>query len=154
MKFLRSWAITFAFAALLLPSMGSGDSAARFDKLGHQMMCTCGCGQILLECNHLGCPVSPVMRNELLTAMNAGQSDQQIFDGFIREYGQTVMGAPVFRGFNILAWIMPIAALLLGTLGAALLIHNWKQRVAGKPRAAAIPISEDVRARIRRETDL
>ena len=26
----------------------------RFNKLGHSMMCTCGCGQVLLECNHVG----------------------------------------------------------------------------------------------------
>ena len=27
-----------------------------FDKLGHvKLVCQCGCGQILMECNHVGC---------------------------------------------------------------------------------------------------
>ena len=35
--------------------------ASNFDRLGHQLVCQCGCGQILLECNHVGCPVSGPM---------------------------------------------------------------------------------------------
>ena len=36
--------------------LGAGQS--RFDRLGHELMCSCGCGQILLECNHVSCPDS------------------------------------------------------------------------------------------------
>ncbi|HEX3438320.1 MAG TPA: C cytochromes biosynthesis protein, partial [Pseudacidobacterium sp.] len=43
---------------LLVFTMGSADTAARYNDLGHKMMCACGCGQILIECNHLGCPDS------------------------------------------------------------------------------------------------
>ncbi|MGH9668572.1 MAG: hypothetical protein ACRD3A_00475, partial [Terriglobales bacterium] len=57
------WSLAFAFrrtlqaialciAAVVL--MGAGDDP-RFDKLGHKMICACGCRQILLECNHVGC---------------------------------------------------------------------------------------------------
>ena len=128
---------------------------ARFDKLGHQMMCTCSCGQILLECNHVGCPNSDGMRQELRAAMNTGESDKLIYAGFIKKYGPTVMAAPVFAGFNILARIAPIAALLTGTLGAALLLVTWKRRLVRQtPAAAAPPIADAVRDRIRRETEL
>lgn len=129
---------------------------ARFDKLGHQLMCSCGCGQILLECNHVGCPLSDGMRKELRGAMDTGESDKLIYAGFINKYGPTVMAAPVFEGFNILAWVTPIAALLAGTFGAALLLHTWKRRLAKQsPAQAAAPaITDDVRSRIRRETEL
>ena len=40
---------------------GATDSSARFDKDSHEMMCMCSCNQLLGECNHVGCPVSPVM---------------------------------------------------------------------------------------------
>ena len=52
--------------------MGAGDDSARFKDLGHRMMCTCGCGQVLLECNHVGCQSSEKMRNELLAALDKG----------------------------------------------------------------------------------
>jgi len=45
--------------------LGAGDQSARFNDLGHKMMCVCGCNQILLECNHVGCAYSERMRAEL-----------------------------------------------------------------------------------------
>ena len=48
--------------------LGAGDDA-RFNKIGHSMMCTCGCSQVLLECNHVGCQSSDKMRNELIAAL-------------------------------------------------------------------------------------
>ena len=40
-------------------------SATRFNTLGHELVCPCGCGEILLECNHVGCPDSDRMIGEL-----------------------------------------------------------------------------------------
>ena len=48
---------------------GAGDPATRFNEIGHQLMCICSCGHILLECNHVGCPSSDGMRNELMAAV-------------------------------------------------------------------------------------
>jgi len=38
--------------------LGAGDNSARFNNLGHRLMCVCGCNYVLLECNHVGCPYS------------------------------------------------------------------------------------------------
>ncbi|MGH7462793.1 MAG: C cytochromes biosynthesis protein, partial [Longimicrobiales bacterium] len=48
--------------------LGAGEDA-RYDKLGHAMICGCGCRQILLECNHVGCQVSDKMMRELRVAL-------------------------------------------------------------------------------------
>ncbi|PYX30124.1 MAG: hypothetical protein DMG80_13025 [Acidobacteria bacterium] len=87
--------------------MGAGDSSDRFDKLGHRMMCACGCGQILLECNHVGCTYSDKMRNELIASLDRADSDDLIMQGFVQTYGPTVIAAPTVTGFNRIAWIMP-----------------------------------------------
>jgi cytochrome c-type biogenesis protein CcmH len=154
---LRIWLGTLAISLLLLPAMGSGDTMGRFDRVGHQMMCICGCGQILLECNHVGCPSSAGMRTELETAVSSGLTDKQVYDQFIQKYGPTVMAAPVFHGFNILAWIMPGVVLLLGTFGIALLLYSWRKRQGLTPAAATsakLPVNDAMRDRIRRETEL
>jgi cytochrome c-type biogenesis protein CcmH len=158
-KFLQLWLGVLAAAVILLPTLGATgtDSTTRFEKVGHQLMCTCSCGQILVECNHVGCPNSDGMRSELATAVASGATDQQIYNLFIRKYGPTVMAAPLFHGFNILAWILPVAALLLGTFGAALLLNHWRRRnlrLAGMPGAPPPPAapSDAMRDRIRRET--
>ena len=58
--------LAVTLAALLL--MGASDDP-RFDKLGHKMMCACGCRQILLECNHVGCSYSD--RDRKSTRLNS-----------------------------------------------------------------------------------
>ena len=57
--------------ALLAMLFLGADTDARFNKLGHQLMCMCGCNQILLECNHVGCTYSDRMRNELIAGSGA-----------------------------------------------------------------------------------
>ena len=39
-------------------SLGATDRARASNDLGHRLMCTCGCAQLLGECNHVGCPES------------------------------------------------------------------------------------------------
>ncbi len=53
-----------ALVLIIVLFMGAGDDiSSRFDKVGHRLMCRCGCNQVLLECNHVGCTYSDTMRN-------------------------------------------------------------------------------------------
>ena len=71
-------------AALLgvitLVMMGAGHTDARYEHLGHQMMCSCSCGQILLECNHVSCPASPVMISDLKQQIAKGDGTKAILN--------------------------------------------------------------------------
>src|SRR3979411_437758 len=67
--------------------MGAGYPASRFSELGHQLMCICGCHQILLECNHVGCPDSDGMRNELMAGLTRGDSDSLVEQAFVTKHG-------------------------------------------------------------------
>jgi cytochrome c-type biogenesis protein CcmH/NrfF len=137
--------------------MGAGDDA-RFNKLGHSMMCTCGCGQVLLECNHVGCQSSDKMRNELMASLDRGDNDDLILQGFVQNYGPTVIAAPTASGFNYVAWIMPFVALALGMAFVVMVVRSWKNKPA-PALADGIILSEgseldDFKRRARRETDL
>src|ERR1700730_6286068 len=109
---------------------GAGDPATRFNELGHQMMCICGCNQILLEFNHVGCPDSDGMRNELMTALSRGDSDSLVEQAFVQKYGPTVLAAPTAKGFDRTAWIGPFVALALGFTIVIMVIRSWKNRPA------------------------
>jgi cytochrome c-type biogenesis protein CcmH/NrfF len=109
--------------------LGAGDDV-RFNKLGHSMMCACGCGQILLECNHVGCTYSDKMRNELIAALDRADSDDLIMQGFVQNYGPTVIAAPTATGFNRIAWVMPFAALALGMAFVVMVVRSWKNKPA------------------------
>jgi cytochrome c-type biogenesis protein CcmH len=132
------------------------DSDARFNTLGHQLMCMCGCNQILLECNHVGCAYSDRMRNELTGGLERGDNDSLILQSFVQKYGNTVLAAPTNSGFNIVAWITPFAVLLLATALAVWLVRMWRARPVAQPVAAPKLAHEELdalRRRAREETE-
>jgi cytochrome c-type biogenesis protein CcmH len=137
-------------------SMGATDAGARFNDLGHRLMCTCGCAQLLGECNHVGCPESGRMRNELSAAIAAGKGDKEVLNWFAAKYGATVLAAPTTEGFNLVAWIAPFAVFAAALLGTILLVRRWSVE---KAQTAAVgdppnqdPADVERRERIRRET--
>jgi cytochrome c-type biogenesis protein CcmH/NrfF len=146
-----------ALAVAALAGAGS-DPASRFHDLGHQLMCICSCNQILLECNHVGCPDSDGMRNELMAAINRGDSDSLVQQAFVQKYGPTVLAAPTTQGFDRAAYIVPFVALFLGTGLVILVVRAWKHRPApaladGLPPARG-PELDQFREQARKETDL
>jgi cytochrome c-type biogenesis protein CcmH len=145
-------------SAAVFVLLGAGDPATRFSELGHQLMCICGCNQILLECNHVGCPASDGMRNELMASLTRGDSDSLVEQGFVQKYGPTVLAAPTTRGFDRAAYIMPFAALILGFGLIVLVIRAWKNRPAPAIADGLRPIGgaelERFRDQARKETDL
>jgi cytochrome c-type biogenesis protein CcmH/NrfF len=146
-----------ALALAIFLFLGAGDNSARFKDLGHRMMCICGCNQILLECNHIGCPDSDKMRDQLQAALDKGNNDDLILQGFVQEYGPTVIAAPTATGFNRVAWIMPFAALALGITFVIYVVRSWRNRpTPALADGILIPPSselEEFRRKARKETD-
>jgi len=146
---------------LLLPCalvllMGADNQEARFQNLGGKIMCTCSCAQMLLKCNHVGCPNSDQMRQELRANVVRTSNDEEVLNWFRTNWGVTAVVEPSTHGFELLAWILPAAGLGLGLLLVLFLIRSWKLRAA--PIATAdlhlAPDLEALRARARQETEL
>jgi cytochrome c-type biogenesis protein CcmH/NrfF len=145
--------------------LGAGTS--QYDRVGHEMVCQCSCGQGLLECNHVGCPVSPVMMGELRARIGEGGTDVQIENWFVAKYGAIVLAAPMRGGFDNVAWIVQISVFVLATIGTAFVVWLWRRRTlrlagadggltAGVDFAASSTLSPQeaaMRERIRSETE-
>jgi len=138
--------------------LGAGDDSARIDRIGHQLMCVCGCNQVLLECNHVGCSYSTRMRDELTAAVTRSDSDNNVVQWFIQTYGTTVLTVPTDHGFNRIAWIMPYLALVLGIGLVVFIVAVWKKRPlalhASVPTAVRGVELDRFRDQARRETEL
>ena len=155
--------LTSAFVCILAVVMlgaGGDDSSARYGRVGHNLMCVCGCGQVLLECNHVGCPDSKRMIGELsdqLAGPNAAGADALILNWFVAKYGATVLAAPIRGGFDVVAWIIPLTLFVAGIFGTALVVKAWAGKRHTAEALAGIPappgMDNDVRDRIRRETE-
>jgi cytochrome c-type biogenesis protein CcmH/NrfF len=142
-------------ATLAMLFLGA-DTDARFNKLGHQLMCVCGCNQVLLECNHVGCTYSDRMRNELVAGLDRGDSGSLVLQSFVQKYGNTVLAAPTSSGFNIVAWITPFAVFALALLGAVWIVRVWKARTLAHPVAhpnLAPEQLDSLRKKARQETE-
>ena len=149
--------IGFLFVAVTV-LLGAGDQSSRFNDLGHRLMCACGCSQILLECNHVGCSYSDRMRGELTAALDRGDADDLVLQSFVQKYGPTVLAAPTKTGFNRIAWIMPYLALLVGLFGVSYVVRIWKSRPLVLPADSPQPVHgaelDHFRDVARKETEL
>lgn len=138
--------------------LGVGDEDARFRDIGHHLMCVCSCGQVLLECNHVGCQYSDRMRGELAAALDRGDNDDLTIQSFVQKYGPTVVAAPSTSGFGRVAWIMPFAALLAGMAGLVWIVRSWRSRptpaLADGIQPLQGPELERFREQADKETDL
>ncbi len=145
--------------AVVMLGAGGTDSSVRFGRIGHNLMCVCGCGQVLIECNHVGCPDSSRMLKELqeqLGGVNGQGADSLILNWFVAKYGGTVLAAPIRGGFDIVAWIIPLGGFVVAIFGTAYLVRMWasRRRVAGDAGMYVdVPMNDAVRDRIRRETE-
>lgn len=152
-SFSRSERVGILTLVLLLAifTLGAGETD-RYNKLGHQFMCVCGCNQILIECNHVGCSYSTKMLAQLRQAVDRGDSDQVIFAAFTETYGKTVLAAPTTEGFNLVAWVMPFTVFALATLLVVLIVRKWAHRQPATASSSA-PELDAFRQRARKETD-
>lgn len=161
----RTWAVRLVQSGIVavLAVVMLGAESSRFERLGHAMICTCGCNQILLECNHVGCTSSAAMIGELREQLASGGPDTTILNWFVAKYGPVVLAAPTQSGFGAVAWVTPLAAFGLATLGTGAIVWAWRRRtvrlagpIADWHGTHPTPIdseSEALRERIRRETE-
>jgi cytochrome c-type biogenesis protein CcmF len=142
-------AILFATPAFAQPGM-SGDQNTRTSfyartdlekQLQHEIVCTCGaCGHANIgECRKDACATSHEMRGELAALIDQGKGHDEIIQAFLAKYGsEEMLGAPIDKGFNRLAWLVPY---LLGATGAAAIgfaAVKWTRRPDAQEENVAI----------------
>lgn len=141
-------------------SLMAADKTGRFDRLGGKIMCTCGCGQMLLQCNHVGCPNSAKMIRQLHDQVNATAAtndDEAVLNFFRKEWGVTTVVEPNRHGFELIAWILPFAGLGMGIFLVIVVVYKWHGSPAASAAAAEIkldPHLEALRDRARKETEI
>jgi cytochrome c-type biogenesis protein CcmF len=122
-----------------------------FEKeMQHEIVCTCGaCGhQTLAECRKDNCSTSHEMRGELAAMIDQGKNHDQIIQAFLAKYGtEEMLGAPVDKGFNRMAWLFPYLIGATSAIAVAFVAVKWTRK--SEPGAAApAPIDPALDGRI------
>ncbi|MBI2853161.1 MAG: cytochrome c-type biogenesis protein CcmH [Chloroflexi bacterium] len=128
--------------------------AATKDDIAKELICQCGCTLLLSNCNHIEC----MSRDSMLTLIDQklaqGQTQEQIIQFFVNDYGEQVLASPPKRGFNLTAWIAPFAAILLGGVVIFFAIRKWVRRSELPPATVIAAEEEDTyRQRLEKELD-
>jgi cytochrome c-type biogenesis protein CcmF len=154
---------------LLVFALGSGPAHAQHDEtassreslklqseeqraITRKMACWCA------DLGSGGCPRRPVgececghcamVRAEVLKLMQAGFSEQQIFDHFAQQQGGWhILREPPDTGFNRLAWFAPYALAAAGLAALILTTRRWS-RASTMATAGDAPIDPTLNARL------
>jgi hypothetical protein len=143
------------------PAQAGEAASSHAKKMGNRIMCMCGgCEDTAGSCNHTGgafsgpCPTALGELKELDERIGKGESDDLVLQDFVQEYGPQVLVVPPARGFNLAAWIMPVAVALVGFLLALMVVRRWRGRALRvAPAGPDLPVRPELIARARAETD-
>ena len=84
-------------------------------EIAKDLVCLCGtCNRESLStclCNY-----GVAQRDKIGKEIDIGKTNNEIIQGFTLEFGDVVLASPRAEGVNLLAWIIPIVAVLLGAI--------------------------------------
>ena len=126
---------------LLLASPVRADSAT-VSAISKQLICQCGCTLVLANCTHSECMSRDTMTTLIEQKLAQGQSEEQIIQFFVAQYGEQVLASPPKRGFNLVAWILPFAAILAGGGIVYMTIKKWLWQ-GRQSQVSAVPEAEE-----------
>jgi cytochrome c-type biogenesis protein CcmF len=125
-----------------------------FEKqMQHEIVCTCGCGHIsIAECRKDPCATSHQMRSELASLIDQGKNHDEIIQAFISTYGsEEMLGAPIDKGFNRLAWLLPYLLGAGGAIGIGAIAVRWTRHADGNTDPIPAPADAELEERLNDE---
>ena len=93
------------------------------------------------------------IRKEVRRLLAAGKSKQEILDYFVSAYGERILASPRPRGFNMLAYILPFAFLLIGLAVLVTFLKKWTmpRMVMPESDAASHLVADEYVSRVEHE---
>jgi cytochrome c-type biogenesis protein CcmH len=85
-------------------------------------------------------PIATRMKTYIRERIAAGDSAAEIKGELVDQFGPAVLAEPPKRGFDLLAWLLPLGALAVGAVVVGALAWTWSRRpdVALEPETDAL----------------
>ena len=122
-----------AIALALVLAVGFGipaaaqETRASLTDIEDEVMCTI-CGTLLAQSQS---PQADRERALIRRLIAEGEDKDQIKDALVAEYGPRVLATPSGHGFDLLAWLVPAAAILLAAAAIALGLRRALRQPSG-----------------------
>jgi cytochrome c-type biogenesis protein CcmH len=92
-------------------------------------------------------PIAERMRAYIRERIAAGDSKEEIKAKLVEQFGPRVLAVPERRGFDLIAWLLPIGGAVLAAAVLGALAWRWSRA----PRGEAGPLAPDVERRLDEE---
>jgi cytochrome c-type biogenesis protein CcmH len=73
-------------------------------------------------------PIARRMKQIIRTRLAEGATEQEIKDELVAQFGPAVIAEPPKSGFDLLAWVLPLAMLGAGAIGVGVVAWGWSRR--------------------------
>ena len=144
-------AAVVAAAALAVPA-GAGAAGPRtsLPTIERQVMCvTCK-----IPLNVAQSPQADRERAYIQELIDQDDDEAQIKSALVGQYGPAVLGLPAAHGFDLTAYLVPLAAVLALLVTLALLLPRWRRRSAAQAAGAQPAVALSATDAARLESDL
>ena len=145
----RTLAAVALLAVLAAGCGGDSDEQPTLAQLEKKFICpTC---QTTLELSNA--PVAERMREFIRERIAAGDSEEEIEAALVAQFGEAVLASPPKEGFNLLAWVLPLAGGAIAVAAVAVALRRWSRtRPAAAPAApGAAPLDPELERRVDEE---
>ena len=102
-------------------------------------------------------PGADSLRRDIRTRLSLGESPRAIRAAYAASWGEEILGAPRWRGWGVVLWLMPAVVLAVGAVAVARSLL-WMQRLAGggppaerDVAAPSLALDEGLRQRLEEE---
>jgi cytochrome c-type biogenesis protein CcmH/NrfF len=127
----RLVALAGAVLALIPAAATAAEPQTTLSDIEDEVMCTI-CGTTLQLANAPQAQQERELINELIAE---GRTKEEIKDALVEEYGPEVLAVPSSEGFDLAAWIVPVAGILAALVAIALAARRWRGSRPAEPAA-------------------
>jgi len=117
------------FTCMALTAFVGSAAATELDqkalKIEQQLMAPCCWSQTV---NNHESGIAKEMKTQIRQMLVAGKSSDEILTHFIALHGKRILAKPPVAGFDILAYVLPVFFLLLGSVITVWILKQWHSR--------------------------
>jgi cytochrome c-type biogenesis protein CcmH len=127
------WIAALLTLALAAPASAAEPRASLTDIEDEVMCVVCG---VPLE-HALDAPQAIQERELIRDLIDQGLTKEQIKDRLVAEYGEEVLAVPSDSGFDLAAWLVPGAAIVVAAVAILIGLRRWRRRGGDGPAPPA-----------------
>jgi cytochrome c-type biogenesis protein CcmH len=143
---MRRLALAAMLALIAAPTASASEARPTLEDLEDEIMCPVCPGETLEQSSS---PAAQQVERFIAKRIREGDTKSEIKDKLVEQYGPRILAAPPRKGFDLLAWVLP----LVGTFAAAIVVGfaAWRWTRGREPPPPAPPLDAELERRLDRE---